>query len=93
MARTSQNSTHLAIEKRVPVVELQGGLYSNLPAVINNSLTANSLVLNQAVTAKSGSTAATLANLGGATGPQTAAQNSWLAVAINGATYYVPLWQ
>lgn len=38
MARTSQNASHLAIESQVPVVEQQGGIYTNYPVVVNNSL-------------------------------------------------------
>ncbi len=41
MARTSQNSTHLAIEQFVNAVEQQGGLLTDYPVVINNSLTVN----------------------------------------------------
>ncbi len=39
MTRTSQNSSHLAIENEVAVVSQQGGIYTQLPAVIDNSLT------------------------------------------------------
>lgn len=93
MARTAQNSTNLAIESRLPVVELQGGILTNYPVVVNNSLKVQSLNLTDSTVAISGSTAATLGDLGGATGPQTAAQNSWLQVEINGSNYFIPLWK
>ena len=104
MARTAQNSTHLAIEDYVNAVEQQGGLLSDYPAVINNSLTADSAVINNSLTAYSlslsentvaisGTTAATLGDTGGTTGPTTAAQNSWLEVEVNGVNYFVPLWK
>ena len=47
MARTAQNSTHLAIEDYVNAVEQQGGLYTNYPVVINNSLTVNGAISGQ----------------------------------------------
>ena len=93
MARTAQNSTHLAIEDYVNAVEQQGGLLSDYPAVINNSLTADSLSLSENTVAISGTTAATLGDTGGTTGPTTAAQNSWLEVEVNGVNYFVPLWK
>ncbi len=40
MARTAQNNSHKPIEQYVNAVELQGGLYSNYPVVINNTVTA-----------------------------------------------------
>ncbi len=45
MARTAQNSSHKPIEQYLNAVELQGGIYSNYPEVINNSITANSFVV------------------------------------------------
>lgn len=41
MARTTQNSGHRAIEKFIGGVELQGGLLTNYPVVINNTMTTN----------------------------------------------------
>lgn len=39
MARTAQNSSHRAIERYVPSVEEQGGIYTNYPVVVNNTIT------------------------------------------------------
>lgn len=50
MARTSQNSSHKPLEEYVSGVELQGGIYSNYPEVINNSITCNSLDVKGNVT-------------------------------------------
>jgi hypothetical protein len=50
MTRTSQNSSHLPIEEYVNAVERQGGIYSNYPAVIKNSVTANSIVSTGGIT-------------------------------------------
>lgn len=93
MARTTQNSTHLAIEQYLNSVEQQGGLLTNYPVVINNSLSADSLSLTGATVAISGTVAATLGDTGGATGPATAAQNSWLEVEVDGVSYFTPLWK
>ncbi len=93
MARTAQNSSNFAIEQFVNVVEQQGGLLTDYPVVINNSLSANSLSLSESTVAISGATVATLGDTGGATGPATAAQNSWLEVEVNGVNYFVPLWK
>jgi hypothetical protein len=104
MARTAQNSTHLAIENYVNAVEQQGGLLTYYPVVINNSLTADSITLSGSLTADtlslsestvaiSGTTAATLGDTGGSTGPATAAQNSWMPVEVDGVNYFVPLWK
>lgn len=41
----------------------------------------------------SGATPAVPGNTGGGTGPATAAQNSWLAIKVNGVTSYVPVWR
>ena len=46
MARTAQNDSHKPIEQYVNAVELQGGIYTNYPVVVNNSITANSFVGN-----------------------------------------------
>ena len=92
MARTAQNSSHFAIEQFVNVVEQQGGLLTDYPVVVNNSLSTNSLSLTESTVAISGATVATLGDTGGATGPATAAQNSWLEVKVNGVNYFVPLW-
>ena len=97
MARTAQNSSHFAIEQFVNVVEQQGGLLTDYPVVVNNSLSTNSLSTNslsltESTVAISGATVATLGDTGGATGPATAAQNSWLEVKVNGVNYFVPLW-
>lgn len=93
MARTSQNPTHFYLEQFINTVEQQGGVLTAYPVVIQNSLTANSLSLSEATVAISGSTAATLGDTGGATGPATAAQNSWLEVEVDGVNYFVPLWK
>jgi hypothetical protein len=45
-----------------------------------------------ATTALGGGAAPTLGTIGG-TGPATAAQNSWLAVKINGALSFLPVWR
>lgn len=42
MTRTTQNSSHKPIEHYVSGVELQGGIYTNLPTVFNNNVTVNS---------------------------------------------------
>ena len=98
MTRTAQNSSHLAIEQYINAIEQQGGLLTYYPVVINNSLTAealtaSSLSLTESTTAISGATVATLGDTGGATGPLTAAQNSWLEVAVSGVNYFIPLWK
>jgi hypothetical protein len=93
MARTAQNSSHFAIEQFVNVVEQQGGLLTDYPVVVNNSLSTNSLSLTESTVAISGATVATLGDTGGSTGPATAAQNSWLEVEVNGVNYFVPLWK
>lgn len=63
MAATSQNSSHLAIEDRLPVVREQNGIYTKLPAVIDSSLTANSVTSSGAIRS---STSTALAASGGA---------------------------
>ena len=93
MARTAQNGSHLPIEEYVNAVEQQGGIYSNYPVVIDNTVSATSLDLTNATVALSGITAATLGDTGGATGPATAAQNSWLEINIAGTNYFIPLWK
>lgn len=45
MARTSQNSSHKAIERYVPDVRLQGGVLTYYPVVVNNSLTVNGNII------------------------------------------------
>lgn len=46
MARTAQNSSHLPIEEYVTAVEQQGGILTDYPVVVNNTVTANSFVGN-----------------------------------------------
>ncbi len=60
MARTAQNSTHLPIEQYVNAVELQGGLYTNYPVVINNSLTVDGAIKNAQANVSSLTSATTL---------------------------------
>jgi len=93
MARTSQNSTHFALEQYVNAVEQQGGILTDYPVVINNSLTTDSLEVASPTVATSGTVAATLGDTGGSTGPATAAQNSWLELNVDGTNYYLPLWK
>jgi hypothetical protein len=98
-AATSQNSSHFPIEQFVPAVRQQNGIYTQLPVVVDSSLTATgvikgkSLDVTDSTVAIAGTTAATLGDTGGTTGPATAAQNSWLEVNVNGSNYFVPLWQ
>ena len=49
MARTAQNSSHKPLEQYLEAVESQGGIYSNYPMVINNSITANSVTSSGAL--------------------------------------------
>jgi hypothetical protein len=98
MAITSQNPSHLYIEDYIPVVSQQNGLLTQLPVVVDNSLTVtgvikgDSLDVTGSTVAVSGSTAATLGDTGGSTGPATATQNSWLEVNVGGTNYFIPLW-
>ncbi len=79
MARTAQNSTHKAIENAVNVVELQGGILSYYPMVINNSITSTGTL-----------TVPSIAGTAVQTHPTTAAINSTAtATAAQVATGYI----
>lgn len=69
MARTAQNSTHLAIENYVNEVEQQGGIYTNYPVVIKNSLTADSVNYSGAQTITDASANALAVGANGTTDP------------------------
>lgn len=56
MARTAQNSTHLAIEDYVNAVEQQGGIYTNYPVVINNTLSAENTTITGTLSVSGGIT-------------------------------------
>jgi hypothetical protein len=99
MAPTSQNPSHLYIEDYVFPVSQQNGILTQLPVVVDNNLTVTGVVsgtsldLTDSTVEISGSTAATLGDTGGSTGPTTATQNSWLEVNVAGTNYYIPLWK
>jgi hypothetical protein len=73
MAHTTQNSSHLPIEKYVNAVERQGGVYTLLPVVVSNSITANSIVSTGGISGVTSPT--TQSALVGATVALTAAQS------------------
>jgi hypothetical protein len=54
MARTAQNNSHKPIEQYVNAVELQGGILTNYPVVINNTLTAEAVDFTGAITPAGG---------------------------------------
>jgi hypothetical protein len=53
---------------------------------------ADKLNIGYATKALGGGATATLGTIGGS-GPATATQNSWLKILINGAAYFIPVWQ
>ncbi len=81
MARTAQNSSHLAIEEYINQVEQQGGILTNYPVVINNSLTADSVNYSGGQTITDASANALSVGANGTTNPVFNVDSSTTSVA------------